>query len=343
MVRSSGVIGYSALMRSLGVDPKPLLKKHGLPLDLGENDDVLVPVRAIVNLEEDSAAATNCPDFGLRLAATEDIRVVGPLAAAIQNAETVGEALQTASRYLFVHSAALKFSVIPKSTLIHGAVELRFETLLDNLGTDRQVSDQCLGVLHRIAIFLTGADYGLLAVTLSHKPLADLSVYKKFFGVPVHAEHPHAGLHVTPATLKRKLPTVNKPLQKMALDYLSSHYADPSQDIVTRVRRVLTSTLSSNRGAKDAIAALLFLHPRTMQRKLAAAGVVFEELRDDVRRETALRYLSGTQIPLAQLASLIGLADQSVLTRCCVKWCGKTPSQIRTARGASRTPRAMRK
>src|SRR5581483_2975942 len=100
MVRSSGVIGYSALMRSLGVDPKPLLKKHGLPLDLGENDDVLVPVRAIVNLEEDSAAATNCPDFGLRLAATEDIRVVGPLAAAIQNAETVGEALQTASRYL---------------------------------------------------------------------------------------------------------------------------------------------------------------------------------------------------------------------------------------------------
>jgi len=329
MVRSSGVIGYSALMHRLGVDPKPLLRKHGLPLNLGEDDDVLVPVRAIVNLEEDSAAATKCPDFGLRLAATEDIRVLGPLAAAIQNAGTVGEALGTASKYLFVHSPALKFSVIPKSFLVPGAVELRIETVLPDLGPDRQVGDQCLGVIHRIALFLAGANYGLRAVALTHTPIADVNVYKKFFGAPIHVDQQHGGLHVAPAAMSHNLASVNKPLRQMALDYLSSHYADPSQTMVTRVRRALASTLSSNRGEKSAIANLLFLHPRTLQRKLEAEGALFEDLRDDVRRETALRYLKETQIPLAQLASLIGLADQSVLTRCCVRWCGKTPSEIR--------------
>jgi AraC-like DNA-binding protein len=329
MVRSSGVIGYSALMQRLGVDPKPLLKKHGLPLNLGEDDDVLVPVRAIVNLEEDSAAATNCPDFGLRLAASEDIRVLGPLAAAIQNAATVGEALDTASRYLFVHSPALKFTVVRKSFLVPAAVELRIETLLKDLGTDRQVADQSLGVLHRIAVFLAGADYGLRAVALRHKPTADLNVYRKFFGVPIHPEQEHSGLHVTPEAMDRKLGSVNKSLRQMALHYLSTHYADPNQDIVTRVRRALAATISSNRGAKEAIAALLFLHPRTMQRKLAAEGAIFENVRDEVRREMTQRYLTETEIPLAQLSSLLGLADQSVLTRCCLRWFKKTPSAIR--------------
>src|SRR5690348_10834307 len=115
----------------------------------------------------------------------------------------------------------------------------------------------------------------------------------------------------------------------MALDYMNSHYADPSQDMTTRVRRALSSTLSSNRGSKSAIADLLALHPRTLQRKLEDEGALFEDIRDDVRRETALHYLSDTRIPLAQLAGLLGLADQSVLTRCCVRWCGKTPSELR--------------
>jgi AraC-like DNA-binding protein len=340
MVRSSGVIGYSALMRQLGVDPRPLLEKHGLPLDLGEDDDVLVSVRAIVNLEEDSAAATGCPDFGLRLAATEDIRVLGPLAAAIQNAGTVGEALDTASRYLFVHSPALKFNVVPRSFLIPGAVELRVETALANLGPDRQVGDQCLGVLHRIATFLAGPGYGLRAVALPHTPIAHPRVYRTFFGVPIHVDQEHGGLHVAPDALARKLPTVNKPLRQMALDYLNAHYADPTQDIATRVRRALASTLSSNRGSKEAVAALLFVHPRTLQRRLGAEGAVFARIRDDVRRQMARRYLSETQIPLAQLASLLGLADQSVLTRCCVRWFGKTPSAMRRADAATAETRA---
>jgi AraC-like DNA-binding protein len=329
MVRSSGVIGYSALMRSLGVDPKPLLRKHNLPTNLGEDEGVLVPVRAIVQLEEESAQVTGCPDFGLRLAATEDIRVLGPLAAAIQNASTVGEALDTASKYLFVHSPAMRFSVIPTSFLVPGAIELRIETVLENLGPDRQVADQCVGVIHRIATILAGANYGLRAVALTHTPIADLAVYKRFFGAPIHVAQEHGGLHVLPDAMSRTLVGVNKPLRQMALEYLRSHYADPGQDIATRVRHALQSTLSSNRGAKDAIASLLFLHPRTLQRKLGEAGTTFEDIRDDVRREMALRYLKETQIPLAQLASMLGLADQSVLTRCCVRWCGKTPSQLR--------------
>jgi AraC-like DNA-binding protein len=102
--------------------------------------------------------------------------------------------------------------------------------------------------------------------------------------------------------------------------------------MATRVRRALSSSLSTENGSKSAIANLLFVHPRTLQRKLASEGVKFEDIRDEVRRQSAQRFLRETQIPLAQLSSLLGLSDQSVLTRCCLRWFGETPSRVRNAR-----------
>lgn len=320
--------GYSGLMRGLGANPVPLLKKHGLPMDCGENDEDLLPVASVVNLLEESAAATGCGDLGLRLAALQDIHVLGPLAAAMQHSATVGEAMSTLARYLFVQSPALSFSIVRE----RDAVELRVDVVLPQQPRRRQVFDQCLGDLHQILRFLAREHYRLLSVALPHTPAADRRVYERFFAAPVRIDQEHGGLRVSPGTLSGDLGAVNRSLREIALDYMNRHYGDPTQSMTTRVHRALSSTLSTTSGSKSAIANLLFVHPRTLQRKLAAEGTKFEDLRDDVRQQTALRFLRETQIPLAQLSSLLGLADQSVLTRCCVRWFGATPSRMRNPR-----------
>ncbi|WP_020651535.1 AraC family transcriptional regulator [Massilia niastensis] len=325
MVRSSGARGYSELMRSLGVDPLPLLARHGLPADLGQDEEAMMPLHAVAALMEESAAVTACPDFGLRLAASQDIRILGPLAVAMQHAANVREAVLTASRYLFAHSPAIQLSMVEAGS----AVELRMEIVLPHTPVRRQTLDQSLGITHRIVQFIAGSSYQLLAVTLPHKPLADLRVYRRFFGAPVDAEHEHGALLLTPATLTSSLANADTALRDIALDYLGRLYGDPNLSTADRVRRALGTTLSSNRGDKAAIAGLLFLHPRTLQRRLAQEGVHFEDLRDEVRRQFALHYLSETRIPLAQLAGLLGFSDQSVLTRSCLRWFGRTPSRMR--------------
>jgi AraC-like DNA-binding protein len=322
-------MGYSALMRSLGVDPRPLLKRHGFAPDHGENEDAMVSMRSAVHLMEDSAAATGCQDFGLRLAASQDIRILGPLAAAMQHSSTVGEALSTASRYLFVQSPALQFSVVEPSSLVARGVELRVDMVLPRVAAQRQLMDQCLGDLHRILQFLARGDYELRAVSLPHAPTATLRCYTQFFGARVYPDQEHGGLHVTPRTLSAGVSEVNKSLRQMALDYMNQHYADPSQSMAHRVRRALGATLGATRGSKEAIADLLFVHPRTLQRKLSLEGVTFEDLREEVRQQTALHFLRETRIPLAQLTGMLGLSDQSVLTRSCLRWFGATPSRIR--------------
>jgi AraC-like DNA-binding protein len=77
------------------------------------------------------------------------------------------------------------------------------------------------------------------------------------------------------------------------------------------------------------MADLFNLHSRTLQRYLEAEGTSFEVLRDEARRDAARRYLNSTRLPLAQVAGLLGLSEQSALTRACKRWFDATPKAIR--------------
>jgi AraC-like DNA-binding protein len=79
----------------------------------------------------------------------------------------------------------------------------------------------------------------------------------------------------------------------------------------------------------DAIASEFAIHPRTLQRRLAAEGRRCQEVIERERRALAARYLAEPGLPLSQIASLLGYAEQSALNRSCRRWFGKTPGQVR--------------
>ena len=87
-----------------------------------DNEDALLPVAKLVRLLEDAARTLGVPDFGLRVAQAQDISVLGPVAVAIQNSPTVGEALQVASRPERVNDFAPRFvmNLLRKAVMISG-------------------------------------------------------------------------------------------------------------------------------------------------------------------------------------------------------------------------------
>lgn len=329
MVRASGLRGYEALMRSLGEDPAAMLRRYRIAPAALQDDDALLPLRAVVHLFEASAASTRCPDFGLRLAEAQDISVLGPVAIAMQNAPTVASAIETISRYLFVHSPGMSLTVFPESRLVAGAVELRFELRATVRGSVRQTMDVCLADIHRMVELLAGHRTGLVAVALPHAPIAPLAVYRRVFGAPVHIEQAHAGLHLARATYEQNLQGVNHALRKIAVDYLALNFGNPAETVAVRVRQALQRTLGTAQSGKAAVAALLGMHPRTLQRHLLAERSSFEQLREAVQKEMAQRYLHETRIPLGQLASLLGYSEQSVFSRACRRWFAMPPSEMR--------------
>ncbi len=337
-VRTSSLRGYETLMRRLGADPAALLRRYRIRPAALQDEDTLVPLQSLAALLEASAEITRCPDFGLRLSLEQDISVLGPVAIAMQNAPTVADAIGYASRFLYVQSPGLILTALSSSPIGRDCEELRLEIRVPRAAALRQTMDLSLADLHHMLKVLAGKNYRLRAVTLTHATLAPNRVYRRFFGAPVLSQQQHAGLHIASATLAAALGTQNAFLRKIAVDYLAMIYDAPDVTLSSRVRQALRHAIGTHADSRPEISRLFNLHPRTLQRHLAAEGTTFDALRDQTHQELAMRYLTETRIPLPQLASILGFSEHSALSRSCRRWFGRSPSEIRRQ---GRTNRAL--
>ena len=327
VIRSAGMRGFRDVVEQFGGDAEALAARHRVPREALDSDDVLVPDVALARLLEAAARELPCPDLGLRISEHQDIGILGPLAVAVQNSPTVGAALDCASQFLFLHSPVLRFTIVPDPEGRAGDVGLCYGS--SEGAPPRQATDAILAFSHRMIRFLVGGAYALHSVHLSHLPKAPSSRYVEFFGAEVRFGQEASLLRVPRSLLDRPLVHVDDTLREIALDYLRNHFPEPGRVVAPQVRQAVDGLLGSAPARISSVARLLGMHPRTLQRRLAAEGTSFESLLDDARRDTALRLLTRTGLPLQQVAGLVGLAEQSALTRCVRRWCGVTPRAVR--------------
>jgi AraC-like DNA-binding protein len=340
MIRAAGLRGLPALIDDLGGSGAVLLARFGVDTAALETDDAVIGSLAVSRIMEAAAAELACPDLGLRLAARQDIAVLGPLAIAIENSATLGDALDCAIRFLFVHSPALTVAKIPDPSGRPGVVALRIaSTEIDRLPP--QASGHGLGLLHRITVMLNGGRYGLRSVHLPHRPLAPVGRYTEFFGADVRFEQAAALLRVPRGLLDTSVAGgSNRMLREVALDYMRSHFPPPGRVVGERVRQLVTQSLGTSPVGIAAVGRLLRTHPRTLQRRLAEEGTSFDRILDDARRQTAYRLITTTDASFAQVTAMVGLAEQSALSRAVRRWYGVSPRELR--REGDRGPNPVR-
>lgn len=323
--------GYGALMRELGIDPLPMLHRYAITLGTLDDPEALVSLESVIRLLEESAVATGCLGFGLRLADRYDAGLLGLAAIVIQNAPTVAQAIADAARYLCLHSPAFEVTLDKFSELFKDCVAVRFEIRLSEYLEQRQTMDACIGHMVQISRLLSGNHAYLRGVSLPHAPLASESLYRSFFGVPVFFAQPYAALHLDRMALSVVPKSVNPMVRQLALDHIAKSSPSNFQSLTAQVRHALKRTLGAGRGTKLEVAELLGMHPRTLQRRLERENGTFEAIREQIYKEAALRYLRETRIPLKQLAGALGFSEQSAFNRSCRRWFNATPGEIRTA------------
>lgn len=330
MVRAAALRGLEPLVDDLGGDGAGLLARFRVTRDAVDAEDAVIGSHTAGRLLETAAAELGCPDLGLRLAEQQGPGVLGPLAIAIENAQTMGDALDCASRFLFVHSPALSVAQVPDPEGRRGVLGLRYGST-EAEPVPPQAIDLGLGLLHRIVVLLHAGGYGLRSAHLPHPPLAPVSRYTEFFGADVRFGRDAAVLRVPAGLAATPVRGGDELLHTIAVDFLETHFPEPGRLVAPRVRAALAQSLGSSQVRIDAVARLLRLHPRTLQRYLAAEGTTFESILDGVRRETAHRLITRTDLPFSQVAAMVGLAEQSALTRAAKRWFGRTPREVRRA------------
>ncbi|TCK22852.1 AraC family transcriptional regulator [Pseudonocardia endophytica] len=347
MIRAAALRGLTPLVDALGGDGAALLGRFRVPVDAvdppddgtagdGPDGDVLIRAATAARILEAAAATLDCPDLGLRLAERQGLDILGPLAVVLENSPTLGEALEGAGRYLFVHSPALRVARIDDPESAHGVMGLLYDGRGDEPGAGpppAQSVDLGIGVFHRIITLLAGGPYGLRSVHLPHPPLAAEQRYREFFGTDVRFERPAAVLRVPADLASRPREGGDETVRAIAVDYLETHFDRPGRTVTDRVRTALARSLGTGPARIGSVARLLRMHPRTLQRHLASEGTTFESVLDEVRREAAHRLITRTDLPFTQVTAMVGLAEQSALTRASRRWFGESPRALR--RGAA--------
>ncbi|MEV0355440.1 AraC family transcriptional regulator ligand-binding domain-containing protein [Nocardia sp. NPDC050697] len=346
-VRSAAVRGLRAVVAELGGDAERYARSARLPVAVLDSDDVLVPARAIGELLELAAADLACADLGLRLAARQDLTMLGSLEVAVRNSPTLGDALRCTSRYLFVHARSLSLTIGDDPRGAGDVAGLYYGPATAD--GPRQGTDLGVAFIHRAIGYLHRADYGLLEVSLPYPPPAATRVYLDFFGAPVRAcrNRGAAVLRIPRPVLDIELTAVSENLRRLALAFLTEQAAQrpavaQRHDISGRVRSIIGRSLGTRTVDIVAVAGLLSLHHRTLQRRLEREGTTFAALVDEVRRDTAHRLLTTTDLPLGQVAGMVGYAEQSGFSRAARRWWDASAREVRARTAAAgRPPRPL--
>jgi AraC-like DNA-binding protein len=323
--RGTSLSNYPSLVRELGGNPDELLCAAGISPEGVGNYGVSLPMLAVLRAVESAAAATATPDFGRRLAQRQGIEIFGPVGVAARTAATFADALAIFSTFFAAYSPAVGFSGMPLDDKARSF--LKFEFLIDRVPPCPQSVELCLGVALSVLRFLLGLDYVPLSVHLPYGPLTPASDYLEYFGCRAYFSERTTGFTIKATDLRRHL-NRDDVAHRVLVEYLKS-ISTHETGLVASIRSIVRQLLPTGLATLNVVADQFSLHPKTLHRRLACEGITFAALVDEVRKETAGRYLRDTRISLSEVTREVGYAEQSVLTRSCRRWFGCGPTDYR--------------
>ena len=162
-----------------------------------------------------------------------------------------------------------------------------------------------------------------------HNQLGSDAAYTDTLGCTVRFGQAWCGFELPGRLADRRIERADPETRRIATKYLEAHYVPSTATLSERVAELTRRLLPTGQCSAEVIADQLAMHPRTLQRRLAAEGVRCQDLIERERRNHAARYLSEQGLHLSQIAGLLGYSEQSALNRSCRRWFGKTPRQYR--------------
>lgn len=321
------------LLSSQGIAVEPLLAAAGLTQAALEAD-ALLPLGACRDLLVRAVAATGNPAFGLDLGAAVPVHTHGTLAFAALSARTVDAALRTLVRF-----AALRTRAVRLELQIDGdEVVLSTHETLPLGDALRVVLDALLVIELRLLEAVLGRDADQVRCTLPHPAPPWSGQYAGLLQRPVAFSGHCLRLHLPRELLSHPIPSQDGETHRIAVRECERRLeaSRPGREIAGRVRRLLIEHGPPWPPAATA-ARLLHMSPRTLFRRLASAGIRYQSLLDEIRREQAEWWLLHTDRSVEEIAWKLGFEDPSNFGRSFRRWTGQTPRRYRALhRTASR-------
>ncbi|MFI6494091.1 AraC family transcriptional regulator ligand-binding domain-containing protein, partial [Streptomyces sp. NPDC050564] len=146
LARTAALNGYVELSRSLGLDPRVLMKGVGLDTADLAVQDRWISGTAVVRLLELSAAASGREDFGLLLAELRRFSNLGPISLLVREEPDVRSALSLLIRHQHTYNEVLHARLSEGN----GVATLKVDLRLGEPQPARQGTELAVGAFHRV-------------------------------------------------------------------------------------------------------------------------------------------------------------------------------------------------
>lgn len=187
-------------------------------------------------------------------------------------------------------------------------------------------------IVHGVACWLAGRRIPILAVDLrcAEPPFCD--DYRVMFSENLQFGRPRTRMIIAADCLDLPLRRTADDLQRFLAEAPGNilvKYRDPAS-LGRRIRTDLLHLSPSHWPDGDTLARQLGLSPSTFRRRLAEEGQTYQGLKDSVRRELAIAWLSQAEPPMDVIAQRLGFADSSSFYKAFRKWFACNPGHYRT-------------
>jgi|SRR5215831_3400470 len=314
-------------VRRAGIRLEPLLTRVGMTIEQIDDPELRISARDQIAFLEVAAEALHDDSLGLSLAEGFDCRDLGLLYYVMASSDTLGSALDRASRFSRITNEAI---VLEYREATEPTLRLAYSGIPRHV--DQQQVEFCILAMIRVSRGLTARRFVPKRVSMIHVRSKAISKFAPFLGKDIEfgSDVDEIGFPAGSAewTLVDADPRLNRLLLKVCEESLNARKSNSGAFRIT-VENTMSPLLPHGQARSNVVAKKLAMSERTLERRLAEEGVTFIEVLQQLKASLAIRYLGEDDIPISKIAWLLGFEEASSFSHACRRWTGKSPRELR--------------
>lgn len=325
-ITAQGLPVLAGQMKKYGVDWRATASAAGVDPEIVVTAEARIPFKSLLEMLESAARQSGNDAFGLEYGDALPVNFAGALDYMVLNAPDLRTALKDIARYVGLVVDA--YTIGYEEGAIFGFLTIEIS---DAFGARAQFEDCVLTIITKRIRHIAGKPDFAVHLDFDHPEPERLKMFHNVLGKYLRFERPETRAGVERVHLSKPLPAADPNLYEiirgMAKQVLSERSA--SSDLVFRATELIAHRLKRGDVSLTSIAHDLDLSPRALQRELDHSETNFRDLVEETRKGMAKRFLYETNLPMTEIAFLVGFSELSAFSRAARSWFGDTPRELR--------------
>ena len=340
-VLASAATGVAEMIEANHGDVDSIFGSTSLSLEDLDSPIQEISLQQFCQLFTEAARQTANDNFGLHFGAQFEPKKLGAIGYAAISSPTLSAALRNMETYFPAHQEQSSFSLIQDSDILWLSYRIYDPRIADR----RQDAELSMGMFWNVFRSALGKNWSPLEIRFEHAAPEHASEHENVFGAPVLFGRRTNAMAFRRIDLDARMPGQDPYLFSIIEPFLKSRcelHHNP-ETFASIVRNQIKLNLSTSPPSLSEIARLFGISECRFQQELSAHGLSFQDLLRAARQELSLHYINDSDMPLTEVALLLGYSELSAFSRAFRNWTGMSPQRYRRAHKATPQTRTTEK